>query len=204
MPGTLYIISAPSGAGKTSLVKELLEQINNVELSISHTTRAKRAAEVDGVDYHFIDKTSFQDMIELQQFVEHAQVFDNYYGTSASHIQENLDKGIDIILEIDWQGAEQVKQKFAQAQSIFILPPSKQALYQRLTNRGQDSEQVIAGRMEQAENEMKHYQQYDYIIVNDDFSLALEQLKSIFISQALQKDQQIIKLKQLIEDLLEN
>jgi guanylate kinase len=203
MLGTLYIISAPSGAGKTSLVKELLEQIAQLELSVSHTTRAKRDAEIDAVDYHFVGKTQFQKMVAKNQFVEHASVFGNEYGTSADHIQEDLDKGIDIILEIDWQGAEQVKQKFAHCVSIFILPPSRQELYQRLKNRGQDSEQIIDGRMQQAVSEMVHYKQYDYIIVNDVFSIALEQLKSIMHSKRLEKDKQIISLQQLIKDLLE-
>ena len=128
MLGTLYIISAPSGAGKTSLVKELLEQVEQLELSVSHTTRAKREAETDGIDYHFIDKNTFQQMVENNQFIEYASVFGNDYGTSINHLQEVLDKGIDIILEIDWQGAEQVKLKFEHCVSIFILPPSKQEL----------------------------------------------------------------------------
>lgn len=203
MLGTLYIISAPSGAGKTSLVKKLLEQVEQLELSVSHTTRAKREAETDGVDYHFIDKTKFQTMVENNQFVEHASVFGNDYGTSIDHLQEDLDKGIDIILEIDWQGAEQVKLKFAYCVSIFILPPSKQELHQRLTSRAQDSQQIIDGRMQQAVSEMAHYKQYDYIVVNDDFSIALQQLESILFAKRLEKDRQIIHLQQLIQDLLE-
>ncbi len=208
MSGILYIISAPSGAGKTSLIKALLEQIKDVELSISHTTRSMREGEVNGKDYHFVDKETFQQMVKKNQFVEHASVFNNNYGTSEIHIQEDLDNGIDVILEIDWQGAEQVIQKFPQARSIFILPPSKQELLQRLTNRGQDSQEVIDARMNQAVNEMVHYKQYDYIIVNDDFDIALEQLKSFFILTPasldhLKKQYQIINLKQLIEDLLE-
>ncbi len=203
MRGTLYIISAPSGAGKTSLVKELLQQVDNLELSVSHTTRTKRDAEIDGKDYYFINEMQFKQMVKDEHFLEHASVFGNYYATSEDHIHEDLDQAIDIILEIDWQGAEQVKQKFSDSVSIFILPPSRDELYQRLKHRGQDSNQVIESRMQQAVNEMIHYKQYDYIIVNDDFSIALEQLKSIVHSKRLEKERQVVNFHKLIKDLLE-
>jgi len=202
MLGTLFIISAPSGAGKTSLIKELLKTVNNVELSISHTTRAQREGEINGKDYHFVDNTVFQEMINNNQFIEHAHVFNNNYGTSSSHIQENLKTGKNILLEIDWQGAEQVIKTFPQAQTIFILPPSKQELRQRLNSRGQDSEDIIDARMEQAVNEMIHYKQYDFIVVNNDFDHALDELKAIFVADSLKKHHQLIKLEHLITDLL--
>jgi guanylate kinase len=200
--GILYIVSAPSGAGKTSLLKELLVSNDKLEISISHTTRKIRDGENHSVDYYFIDQVLFKKMVKNNDFVEHANVFGNFYGTSSAHIQEDLDKGFDVILEIDWQGAEQVKLKFPDCISIFILPPSKDELYQRLTNRGQDSEEIIADRMQQAVNEMIHYHQYDYIIVNDNFSMALDELNSILQSKRLEKDKQIIKLEKLIYDLI--
>ena len=159
--GTLYIVSAPSGAGKTSLVKALLERLRGVEVSVSHTTRAPRPGERDSVDYHFIDKVAFESLVQAGEFLEYAQVFDNYYGTSKASVFERLDAGLDVILEIDWQGARQVARAAPQAVKVFILPPSRDALRERLTARGQDSDTVIERRMRDAVIEMSHYQEYD-------------------------------------------
>jgi guanylate kinase len=181
--GTLFIISAPSGAGKTSLVSEILMRMDNIQASISHTTRAARTGEVDGVNYHFVSQQVFQSMVTQNAFLEHAQVFGNFYGTSKQWVQDTLNAGIDVILEIDWQGAEQVRQQFAQSKSIFILPPSKQALVDRLNERGQDDVEVINKRVAAATEEMSHYIEADYLVINDNFDLALEQLKSIISAQ---------------------
>lgn len=183
--GQLFIVSAPSGAGKTSLVKALLETLEGIEVSVSHTTRVKREGEVAGEDYYFIDQAGFQTMIQQGDFFEHAQVFDNYYGTSKRVIEEKLASGIDIILEIDWQGAQQIRALVADCIGIFVLPPSKEILEQRLQGRGQDSDEVIARRMTTAVDEMLHYQEYNYLIINDDFKTALSELKAIVIGQRL-------------------
>lgn len=199
--GILYILSAPSGAGKTSLVKALLEQLPGVSVSVSHTTRAMRPGEIDGVNYHFTAKDDFAAMIERGEFLEHAEVFGNFYGTSQQWVQQTLDQGQDLILEIDWQGAKQVRRLMPAARSIFILPPSLQALQQRLDNRGQDSAEIIAGRMQQATSEMSHYVEYDYLVINDDFAVALQELKSIFISGQLQQGRQHQRHAQLLQQL---
>ena len=177
--GTLYIVSAPSGAGKTSLVKALIEQIDTLRVSVSHTTRAMRPGETDGVNYHFTRREDFLEQVGRGDFLEHAEVFGNLYGTSQSTVECTLAEGHDLILEIDWQGAQQVRRALPQARSIFILPPSSAALQDRLSNRGQDSDDVIAGRMTQAIDEMSHYVEYDYIVINDDFHTALDDMKSI-------------------------
>ncbi len=181
--GTLFIISAPSGAGKTSLVAEILARVNNVQASISHTTRACRPGELDGINYHFVSEQQFLAMIDDNAFLEHAEVFGNFYGTSEHWVRDTLAKGGDVILEIDWQGAAQVRQTFADSQSIFILPPSKQALRQRLNGRGQDDAEVIDQRVAAAKEEMSHYVEADYLIINDDFNLARQQLESIIKAQ---------------------
>ena len=189
--GTLYIVSAPSGAGKTSLVNALTDLDKQIRVSVSHTTRAMRPGEVNGVNYHFVEREEFVKMIEHGDFLERAEVFGNLYGTSQSHLQQTLDEGHDLILEIDWQGAEQVRQLMPKARSIFILPPSLEALHQRLTNRGQDSDAIIEGRMREAVSEMSHYVEYDYLVINDDFKVALDDLKAIFrANQLLQSPQQ--------------
>jgi guanylate kinase len=201
--GTLYILSAPSGAGKTSLVKALLERMTGVVVSVSHTTRAPRPGEVDGVDYHFIDKMAFERLVEAGEFLEHAQVFDNYYGTSRAAVLERLDAGEDVILEIDWQGARQVSAAFPEAVRVFILPPSREALRERLTARGQDSEEVISRRMADAVREMSHYDEYHYLIFNDDFDLALAELEALFRARRLRSDAQQQRYGSELKGLLE-
>lgn len=200
--GTLFIISAPSGAGKTSLVKQLLKELNNIQVSISHTTRLQRPGEIDGKDYFFVSKEQFESMISNQAFLEHAQVFDNQYGTARETVESNLSQGKDVILEIDWQGAEQVRSIFDQCLSIFIFPPSIEVLEQRLRNRGQDSEEIITKRMKAAVAEMQHYAEYDYLVVNDDFEQALFELKSVVISMRLKLERQQSQLAKLIQALL--
>ncbi len=200
--GTLYIISAPSGAGKTSLVKGLTANGGSIVVSTSHTTRAMREGEKDGVDYHFVDQEAFLSMVGGSAFLEHAQVFDNYYGTSQKHVEQQLLQGHDVILEIDWQGARQVRKQFQDSLSIFILPPSSGALKERLQTRGQDNEETIDRRMNDAVNEMSHYAEFDYIIVNDDFDIALQELGSIFKANRLRQLQQERKLENLLIELL--
>ena len=181
--GTLYIISAPSGAGKTSLISALLTSIEGIEVSVSHTTRAMRDGEVDGKHYHFVATDEFELGITDGLFLEHADVFGNYYGTSRASIHERLEAGIDVILEIDWQGAQQIRKLEASVRSIFILPPSVQELENRLQKRNQDSDEVISRRVAQAKEDVTHFVEYDHVIINDDFELALENLRSVFRSQ---------------------
>lgn len=183
--GTLYIVSAPSGAGKTSLVKRLQQEDDNLIVSVSHTTRAQRPGEVNGVDYNFVDRNEFESMLEGGAFLEQAQVFDNFYGTAQETVEALLFEGQDVILEIDWQGAQQVRKRMVNAISIFVLPPSKKALEERLKGRGQDSIEVISRRMRDAITEMEHYAEYDYLVVNDDFDLALSQMRSIIVTRRL-------------------
>ena len=200
--GTLYIVSAPSGAGKTSLVTALTKDDQQIRVSVSHTTRAMRPGEEHGVNYHFVVHEEFKALIQQGDFLEHAEVFGNFYGTSRSALQQTLDQGYDLILEIDWQGAQQVRKLMPQALSVFILPPSQEALRQRLDGRGQDSEAIIAGRMKEAVSEMVHYDEYDYVIINDDFDAALADLKAVFRSNRLllkkQQQRHAALLKQMI------
>jgi guanylate kinase len=200
--GTLYTVSAPSGAGKTSLVNALIEQDLPIQVSISHTTRAIRPGEVGGVNYHFVDQPNFLAMLEQTAFLEHAKVFDNYYGTSQLWVEETLANGIDVILEIDWQGAAQVRKLMPDAIAIFILPPSKAALEQRLTGRGQDSQETIDKRMSEAQSEMSHYVEADYIVINDNFDTALAQLKAVFMAQRNTLAHQQLAHQTLLKDLL--
>lgn len=196
--GTLYIFSAPSGAGKTSLVKALIEGTEGLMVSVSHTTRAMRPGEENGVHYHFTDVANFQKMVESNLFLEHAQVFDNFYGTSQSAIEEQLAAGQDVILEIDWQGARQVRHRISGTVSVFILPPSRAELERRLSGRGTDSAEIVARRMHDAVSEMQHYDEYDYLVINDDFQLALAEIRSIIISERLRLGRQ----RQIHDDLL--
>ena len=175
----LFIIAAPSGCGKTSLVKALMERSKNLSVSVSYTTRKSRKGEVNGENYHFVSKATFAQMITNNDFVEYAEVFGNMYGTARSSINEKLNANIDIILEIDWQGARQVRKNLPDTVSIFILPPSKDALLERLKNRGQDDDETISKRMENAEREMSHYEEFDYIIINEQFDSALSDLMNI-------------------------
>ncbi|MDX1572447.1 MAG: guanylate kinase [Methylophaga sp.] len=202
MSGSLFIVAAPSGAGKTSLVQALVKQDNNVRLSVSHTTRPPRNGEIDGQDYFFVDPQTFADMREAGAFLESANVFDNYYGTSGEAVHQQLAKGFDVILEIDWQGAAQVRRNFADSHSIFILPPSKSTLELRLRNRGQDDDKTIARRMRDAEREISHYIEFDYLIVNDDFYQALQSLTAIVIAARHQRKHQVQIYQQLLTELL--
>jgi guanylate kinase len=183
--GILFILSAPSGAGKTSLLQALREREPGLHVSVSHTTRAMRPGEADGVHYHFLEQGAFLAKVERGDFLEHAEVFGNHYGTDEATVREQLEAGRDTALEIDWQGAQQVRRRFADAVSIFILPPSPEALYERLSNRGQDSEEVIRRRMHEAANEMSHYAEFDYLVFNDQFAQALDELAAIVTSQRL-------------------
>ena len=201
--GTLYIISAPSGAGKTSLVKALLEKLAGVSVSVSHTTRPARPGEQDGVDYHFVAKAEFECLAAGDEFLEHAQVFDNYYGTRRATVLEKLESGSDVILEIDWQGARQVYKAFPQAVRVFILPPSREALRQRLAGRGQDSEDVINRRMADAVSEMSHYDEFDYLVFNDDFDTALSELMALFRARRLRSEAQRQRYASELKGLLE-
>jgi len=200
--GTLYIVSAPSGAGKTSLLKAMITDTDGVRISVSHTTRQQRAGEVDGQDYHFVAVAEFQQMISDGAFLEYAQVFDNYYGTSRQSVQQQLDEGIDVILEIDWQGARQIRQLMPKARSIFILPPSREALAERLQGRGQDDQAVIERRMAAAKEEMSHFNEYDYLVINDDFDVAKQELAAIFIAERQMMTSQTQRHEQLINNLL--
>jgi guanylate kinase len=186
----LFILSAPSGAGKTSLLHALMNDAEGVAVSVSHTTRKQRPGEIDGQHYHFVSVEEFQRMIARDAFIEHAQVFDNFYGTSKEAVQQQLDSGTDVILEIDWQGARQVRRLFTDAVSVFIVPPSVDALRERLSSRGQDSEEIIERRMNDALAELSHYDEYDYIIINDQFEKALQDLRCVLHAQHLTRSQQ--------------
>lgn len=202
--GTLYIVSAPSGAGKSSLINALLEKNPTyaMKVSVSHTTRTMRPGEEDGVHYHFIEKAKFETLIGKGEFLEYAEVFGNYYGTSRVWIEETLEKGIDVFLDIDWQGARQIRKQMPAAKSIFILPPSNGELERRLTTRGQDSAEVVAKRMSEAKSEISHYNEYDYVIVNDDFDAALVDFKAIIRAERLKQDKQTTKYSGMLTALL--
>ena len=200
--GILYTVSAPSGAGKTSLVKALIESTSDIQVSVSHTTRIKRPGEVDGVNYHFVDRVRFSEMIRKGEFLEHAEVFGNLYGTSTHWVEEALSAGRDVILEIDWQGARQVRHLLPDTVCVFILPPSQQALRERLTNRGQDDDEIITARMQEAISEMSHFVEGQYIIINDDFEKALRDFQSVILSQRLTLQSQQRRHQELLQKLL--
>jgi guanylate kinase len=200
--GTLYTVSAPSGAGKTSLVNALIRHCPGLQVSVSHTTRAMRPGEEDGVNYHFVSRESFTAMLEEAEFLEHAEVYGNLYGTSQSWVQSQLAAGIDVILEIDWQGAQQVKRLMPDTRSIFILPPSRATLQQRLNARGQDDSAIIAARMAEAVEEMSHYVEGDFLVVNNDFEQALLELQAIISCQRLRTGRQQQALAPLLQELL--
>ncbi len=200
--GTLYVFSAPSGAGKTSLVKALLEKTEAIGVSVSHTTRAPREGESDGKDYNFVSQDAFKALIEQGAFLEHAQVFDNFYGTSQVWVEQQLSAGHDVILEIDWQGAQQIRQQMPDMVSIFILPPSRDELLKRLTGRGTDSQEIIDRRMQDAVGEMSHYGEFDYLIINDNFEYALQELRSVVIARRQRIEVQSQKQRHLLENLL--
>jgi guanylate kinase len=198
----LYTISAPSGAGKTSLVKALLDTMADLVLSVSHTTRPRRDGEVDGTDYHFVDTATFDRMVDEHAFLEHARVFDNQYGTSRAAVAETLATGRDVLLEIDWQGARQVRERVSGAVSIFILPPSRDALLRRLRDRGQDADAIIRRRMEAAIDEMSHYADADYLVINDTFGDALADLQSVIRAGRVRRARQAERHAGLIDSLL--
>jgi guanylate kinase len=208
--GSLFLVCAPSGAGKTSLLKEAILRAqsppaaSSLLVSVSHTTRTQRPGEIDGVNYHFVTRDQFEAMIEANDFLEHAEVFGNLYGTSKSWVLDQLSKGIDIILEIDWQGADQIQNLMPTAQRICVLPPSREALQVRLENRGQDNAEVIAHRMAAATDEMSHFQDSDFIIINDNFEVAVGDLLAIFRSTELRREVQESRHSVLLRSLLDS
>jgi guanylate kinase len=200
--GCLFIVSAPSGGGKTSLVKELINREHGIEVSISHTTRERRPLEKDGINYFFISEQEFCKMIKNKDFIEHAEVFGNLYGTSKAQINNKLDAGIDVVLDIDWQGAEQIKALFPDSVGIFVVPPSLEILESRLIDRAQDKEDIIQNRMQRARKEMSHYKDFDYLIINDDFNNAADDLIAIVKSKRVSMGCQIKRQQKLLSFLL--
>jgi len=202
MTGNLFTVSAPSGAGKTSLVSALVEKMDGVRLSVSHTTRSQRSGEQDGVNYNFVSVSAFQEMVTAADFLEHAEVFGNYYGTSESWVCSALEQGNDVILEIDWQGAAQIRKQIPETCGIFILPPSQDVLKQRLQGRGQDSDEVIEQRMTQARDEISHYLEAEYLVVNDVFEQALDELCAIVTAKRAKIGPRSEEYVDLISELL--
>ena len=201
-PGTIYVVSAPSGAGKTTLVRALVDGDPDLVLSVSHTTRRRRPSETDGVHYHFVAESEFRAMIEQGAFLESARVFGHYYGTSRQAVREQLERGRDVVLEIDWQGARQVRVGLPEAVGIFILPPSREALASRLKGRGQDSQAEIERRLREAVAELAHYDEFDYLVVNDDLERALGDLQCVVRSRRLCRSRQARRHRHLLHSLL--
>jgi len=202
MRGTLFIVAAPSGAGKSSIVNAVLARDPNICLSISFTSRKPRPGERHAEHYHFVSKDEFEGMVAAGDFFEHALVHGDWKGSARQSVEPQLASGKDVLLEIDWQGARQVRDKVPDAVSVFILPPSRQALEQRMRNRGQDSEEVIAQRLAAAREEMSHYGEFDFVIVNEDFETAVGEMCSIFIASRVRRDQQVARHARLITALL--
>jgi guanylate kinase len=200
--GVLFIVSAPSGAGKTSLLRELVPPDERLMVSVSHATRAMRQGEESGVHYHFVTIERFEQLVEQGAFLEHARVFDNYYGTSEAAVREPLAQGLDVVLEIDWQGARQVRQRFPEAVSVFIVPPSIEALRERLSGRGQDSEETVERRMADARNELSHYPEYDFLVINDEFETALAELRAIVTAERVREPRQAARFSDALAAML--
>ena len=200
--GVLFVVSAPSGAGKTSLLRALIPTDDRLRLSVSHTTRPPRPGEQDGVHYHFVERARFEAMVAEGAFLEHAQVFDNLYGTAERSVRDQLAAGHDVVLEIDWQGARQVRARFPEAVTVFIAPPSVAALRERLSGRGQDGPEVIERRMRDARSELSHYGEYDYLVVNDQFEQALADLRAIVAAERLRLPRQAEVLGETLAAML--
>jgi guanylate kinase len=200
--GILFIVSAPSGAGKTSLLRELVPADERLVVSVSHTTRAMRPGERDGQHYHFVSIEHFEQLVGEGAFLEHAPVFDNYYGTSEAAVREPLAQGLDVVLEIDWQGARQVRRRFPESVSIFIAPPNIEALRERLSGRGQDSAEIVERRMVDARSELSHFPEYDYLVINDDFATALAELRCVVTAERLREPRQSGRFTEALADML--
>lgn len=200
--GILFIVSAPSGAGKTSLLRELVPADERLVVSVSHTTRAMRPGERDGQHYHFVSIEHFEQLVGEGAFLEHAPVFDNYYGTSEAAVREPLAQGLDVVLEIDWQGARQVRRRFPESVSIFIAPPNIEALRERLSGRGQDSAEIVERRMVDARSELSHFPEYDYLVINDDFATALAELRCVVTAERLREPRQSGRFTEVLADML--
>jgi guanylate kinase len=200
--GKLFVIAAPSGAGKTSLVRALMQLRPTLRFSISYTTRKQRPNERHSHDYFFVDKAEFERMVAAGEFLEHARVFDNYYGTSRQQVEQLLDEGQDVLLEIDWQGAQQIRRALPECRGIFVLPPSREALEQRLRGRGTDSDEVIARRLRDSLADLSHWNEFDYIVVNDDFDRATQDLQSIVTGRGEHLRRDRVELRELLARLL--
>jgi guanylate kinase len=201
-PGNLYVISAPSGTGKTSLVKALIEAVPGILVSVSHTTRPKRPGEQHGVNYYFVDQAEFDRMVANNEFLEHATVFGNSYGTSRQWVEQTLEQGHDVILEIDWQGGQQIHDLIPNSISVFILPPSVADLYERLIKRNQDNHDIIRQRIADVRESTRHIGEYHFIVINDDFSAALKDLATLVYAERLTQRRQVIRFANILSDLM--